>query len=157
MCRLSAGRAVLDWIRSHQALSGWLFALSATMFVGGLVLMPILLARMRPDHFVHPEPPAGSWRGRHPVIRLSFLAVKNLLGLLLLLAGLAMLVLPGQGIITVLVAISLLNFPGKRRLELALIRKRPVLQAVNWIRARADRPPLVLPEDLRRPGAPDVC
>jgi hypothetical protein len=126
------------------------------MFVGGLVLMPVLLARMRPDHFVDPAPPAGSWRGRHPVIRFSFLAIKNLLGLLLLLAGLAMLVLPGQGIITILVAVSLLNFPGKRRLELALIRQGPVLQAVNWIRARADRPPLVLPDDPCPPGSPDV-
>ena len=59
--------------------------------------------------------------------------------------GLAMLVLPGQGVITILVGITLLNFPGKRRLELRIVRQRPVLLAINWIRARANRPPLVLP------------
>lgn len=139
---------MLDWIRSNPALSGWLFGLSATMFVGGLVLMPILLARMRPDHFLQPTPPAESWRGRHPAIRLSILAIKNGLGAVLLLAGLAMLVLPGQGFITILVAISLLNFPGKRKLELRIVRQGPVLQAVNWIRAKAKQPPLVLPDDL---------
>jgi hypothetical protein len=137
---------MLDWIDSHQTLSWWLFVLSATMFVGGLVLMPILIARMRPDHFLDPKPPAESFRGRHPVFRFCVLGVKNVLGVVLLLAGIAMLVLPGQGIITILVAISLLNFPGKRRLELRILRQGPVLQAVNWIRAKTKRPPLVLPE-----------
>lgn len=136
---------MLDWIDSHPALSAWLFVLSAAMFIGGLVLMPVLIARMRPDHFVNPGPPAGSWRGRHRVLTVTIVAIKNLLGLVLLLAGLAMLVLPGQGIITILVAVSLLDFPGKRRLELYIISHRPVRQAVRWIRARANRPPLILP------------
>jgi hypothetical protein len=140
---------MLDWIDSHQTLSGWLAALSATMFVGGLVIMPILLARMRADHFVHPDPPTGSWRKRHPVIRLSVSVIKNGLGVVLLVAGILMLVLPGQGIITILVAISLLSFPGKRRLELLIVRQGPVLKGVNWIRAKAGRPPLILPEDHR--------
>jgi hypothetical protein len=137
---------MLDWIRSNQALAGWLVGLSAMMFLGGLILMPILIARMRPDHFVHPDPPAESWRGRHRIVRLIVLGIKNVLGVVLLLAGLAMLLGPGQGIITILVGISLLSFPGKRRLELFIIRQGFVLQAVNWIRAKAKRPPLILPE-----------
>ncbi len=64
---------------------------------------------------------------------------------MLLLAGLAMMVLPGQGIVTVLVALTLLNFPGKRRLELRIIGQRQVYQVVNWIRERAGQPPLILP------------
>ncbi len=136
----------MDWIQSHTALIGWwALALSSVMFVGGLVLMPILIIRMSPDYFLHPEPPAESWRSRHPALRISTLVVKNVVGVLLLLAGLAMLVLPGQGIITILVAISLLNFPGKRSLELRILRRGPVLQVINWIRGRARRPPLVLP------------
>jgi hypothetical protein len=137
---------MLDWIYSHQLLMWWLAALSALMFVGGIVLMPILLARMRSDYFLRRTPTPATWGGRHRTIRLSILIVKNGLGLVLLLAGLAMLVLPGQGIITILVGISLLNFPGKRRLELAIVRQGPVLQAINWIRARARRPPLRLPD-----------
>jgi hypothetical protein len=138
---------MLDWIRSNPTLTGWLFGLSVMMFVGGLILMPIMVARMRPDHFVNPDPPAESWRGRHRVFRLIVLAIKNGLGVALLLAGLAMLILPGQGIITILVGISLLNFPGKRRLELWIIRRGFVLHAVNWIPAKAKRPPLILPDD----------
>jgi hypothetical protein len=137
---------MLDWIYAHQPLMLWLAALSALMFVGGIVLMPILVARMRSDYFLRRKPTPGTWGGRHPVIRLSILMVKNGLGVVLLIAGLAMLVLPGQGIITILVGISLLNFPGKRRLELAIVRQGPVLQAINWIRRKARRPALRLPE-----------
>jgi hypothetical protein len=81
------------------------------------------------------------------VIRTGFLALKNLIGLILVLAGIAMFVLPGQGIITVIVGISLLNFPGKRKLELRIFRQRRVLRAVSWIRKRANRPPLIMPPD----------
>jgi hypothetical protein len=135
---------MLDWFRANQVAMGWLFAFSAILLLAGLVAMPIVLVRMRADHFLE-GPPAASFRGRHPAIRIAGIVLKNLLGLLLLLAGVAMLVLPGQGIITILVGISLLDFPGRRRLELRIVGQRHVLHAINWIRARANRPPLVLP------------
>jgi hypothetical protein len=144
---------MLDWIYSHPLSVWWLAALSALMFVGGLVLMPILVARMHSDYFLRRNPTPTARGGRHRAIRLSALIVKNSLGLVLLIAGLAMLVLPGQGIITILVGISLLNFPGKHRLELVIVRQGPVLQAINWIRTRAGRPPLRLPDpDRSEPG-----
>ena len=136
----------MDWIQSHTTL---IVALSTVMFVGGLVVMRVLIIRMSPDYFLHREPPVESWRSRHPALRISILVIKNVLGVVLLLAGLAMLVLPGQGIITILVAISLLNFPGKRSLELRIVRQGLVLQAINWIRTRAGRPPLVVPRSKR--------
>jgi hypothetical protein len=126
---------------------GWLFAASAVLFVGGLVAMPLLVARMRPDYFVRRRPGAESWGGRHPAVRFTLHAVKNLTGLVLLAAGIAMLVLPGQGIITIVAGLSLLDLPGKRRLELWIVRQRPVLHAINWIREKAHRPPLELPDD----------
>ena len=79
--------------------------------------------------------------------------MKNVLGLILLAAGLAMMVLPGQGIITILIALTLLNFPGRRKLELRIIRQRHVRNAVDWIRRRAGSPPLVIPEPGAHPRA----
>ena len=83
--------------------------------------------------------------GRHPVIRWTGLILKNIIGVLLVLAGIAMLFLPGQGLLTVIIGIMMLNFPGKRALELRLIRLPGVLRAVNALRARAKHPPLQLP------------
>ena len=144
---------MLEFIRSNQALSGWIVAISLLMFVGGLIVMPILVARMRSDYFLGRKPPPESWSGRHRVTRFVLKGLKNLVGLILLLLGIAMLVLPGQGIITILVGISLLNFPGKRRLELRLIRQPPVLQAINWIRSKAGKLPLRLPPRDENDGA----
>jgi len=58
-------------------------------------------------------------------------------------AGIIMLVLPGQGIFTILIGIMLLNFPGKYRLERWIVARRPVLRSINWLRRRAGRAPLV--------------
>lgn len=123
-----------------------LAALSVVMFFGSLAAIPVLLARMPADYFVRSESPFASWRRRHPVAGGALLVVRNVVGVVLLLAGLVMMVLPGQGIITVLMALTLLNFPGKRKLELWIIRRRKVRGAIDWIRRRAGRPPLVVPD-----------
>lgn len=78
------------------------------------------------------------------MLRFVGLTLKNLVGVVFLLAGIAMLVLPGQGLLTVLIGISLIDFPGKHRLEARLVSQRLVLQAINAVRHRFGRPPLVL-------------
>jgi hypothetical protein len=68
--------------------------------------------------------------------------LKNLLGLVFLLGGAAMLFLPGQGLLTMFIGVLLLEGPGKRRFELWLVRKPAVLGALNWLRRRSGAPPL---------------
>ncbi len=116
------------------------------------VVIVFLIVRMSPDYFSSRRPAVGSWRGRHPAIRLAVHVVKNLVGVLFVLAGLAMLVLPGQGALTIVVGLTLLDLPGKRRMALKIVRERHVLVAINWIRSRARRPPLILPDEDDSPG-----
>jgi hypothetical protein len=59
--------------------------------------------------------------------------------------------LPGQGVLTILAGLSLLSFPGKRRLQLRLLRIPAIHRAIDALRRRAGRPPLHLDEP---PGAP---
>jgi len=66
----------------------------------------------------------------------------------LLAAGIAMLVLPGQGILTMLIGISLVDFPGKRQLERKLIGQPAVLNTINKVREKFGRPPLTVAHDL---------
>ncbi len=132
-------------IQTNQLLLTWSFGLSMVLVVGSLVIMPVLLARMPADYFITASHDKHSWLGRHPAARMTARLFKNALGVVLLLAGLAMLVLPGQGVITMLVALSLLEFPGKRRLELRLVSQPLVQNAVNWIREKAGSPPLQIP------------
>lgn len=134
---------LFEWFHAHEGLVAAAAVLSVTTFLGTLIAVPILLTRMRADYFVGEAPPRDGWRGRHPIVRILGLFAKNLLGAAMLLMGFAMLVLPGQGLLTILIGIALLSFPGKRRLERRIASQRTVRRSIDWIRARANRPPLV--------------
>jgi hypothetical protein len=122
---------MFSWLQDNEPLLWWLGLGSIVMFVAGVILVPVLIARIPADYFSPERAPPPR---RHPVLALLLRIGKNLLGALLIVLGIAMLVLPGQGILTILLGLSLIEFPYKRRLELALIRRPPVLRAVNWIR-----------------------
>lgn len=134
-----------DWIQNHRELVAWLGLSSVVMFVGGVVLVPVLLVRMPADWFLH-DRKALRRRSEHPVLRLTWAFVRNVLGVVLILVGLALLVLPGQGILTILLGLALSDFPGKRRLEIAIIRRPGVHRAIDWIRRKWNRPPILLPD-----------
>jgi hypothetical protein len=61
---------------------------------------------------------------------------------LLIVAGLILSFTPGQGILTLLLGISLPDIPGKQALERKIVQRPPVLKLVNRMRARANQPPL---------------
>jgi hypothetical protein len=132
----------MGWGWVDSGATGLVLGISLGMLIAGALVAPILIVRMPADYFVrHPGGERGSKTG---VTRTVMRVLKNALGLLLVLAGVAMLVLPGQGILTLLIGISLLNFPGKRRFQQRLLRIPAVERVVQAIRHRAGRPPLQL-------------
>jgi hypothetical protein len=73
--------------------------------------------------------------------------------MLIVFVGVAMLLLPGQGILTILIGLMLIDFPGKRRLERRLVQQPSVWRAINWMRAKAHQPPLEMPTtEMTTPG-----
>jgi hypothetical protein len=139
---LSPGREVMVWLGLGSVVA----------FLASIVALPVVIVRMRDDYFLPRDSRPGGWRPRSALGWLR-LVLKNLLGGTLVLAGLAMLVLPGQGVLTILFGIALLSFPGKRALELWLVRINGVKRMIDAVRARYGRPPLRIPP--RRPlGTP---
>jgi hypothetical protein len=148
-----------EWLKEHGIVLWSLFGLSAATIVLTILLLPALLARMPADHFVRRRPPPDSWRGRHPAIRWTLRILKNALGAALVLVGVPLVPAPGPGIVTILAGLALLEFPGKRRLELRVVRVPGVLRHINWLRSRAGKPPLVVDgvgpgEGARDPAQP---
>lgn len=133
---------MLEALLSREVLLS-LFVLSIVGFIGSLIAIPFILVRLPADYF-HDKTARPWMRDHHPVLRLVGHIVKNVVGAVLLLAGFAMLFLPGQGILTMLIGISFLDFPGKRRLERKLIGQPTVLHAINALREKFDKPPLVI-------------
>ena len=120
-----------------------LFALSVVTFVVSLIGIPFLLVRL-PPHYFDERHPRNWMQDHHPVLRLIGVVLKNAVGVLLFLAGIAMIVLPGQGLLTMLIGISLLDFPGKRHLERRLVGQPAVLRTINKLREKFGRPPLIV-------------
>lgn len=133
-------RALLE---AHSALLWGLAASSVLMVVVSLVAVPFLVLRMREDYYIRPGPPR--LLDRHPLVRASVLVARNTVGAVLLAAGIAMLFLPGQGLLTILLALALLDFRGKHAAERWLVSRPQVIGSLNWLRTRAGRPPLRLP------------
>jgi len=137
------------WIERHDIALSWIAGSSAVLAIAMLVLTPWLVSLIPDDYFATKERPPIVGRSEHPLLRWMLRITKNLLGLTLIIIGLFLTLLPGQGMITALGGVLLLDFPGKRRLEMWVIRRRGLLRAINWFRARRCRPPLVVwsPDD----------
>lgn len=150
---------ILEWLRAHPHFLRWASLASAATFVLSLIALPLAVAAIPADYFAAEAPPPPPLARHHPLLRVLLRVLKNAFGVVLLAAGLAMLVLPGQGVLTLLAGTFLLDFPGKRRLELALVRREPVRRALDWIRARRGAAPLVVhpgrPGRAEEPRAPE--
>ncbi|MCB1855430.1 MAG: hypothetical protein KDI05_11155 [Halieaceae bacterium] len=119
----------------------WAGVLSLLALVATAVGVPWVVARLPRDYFNQTH--RAVWRlvADEPWYALLLGMLKNLLGALLVLLGAIMLVTPGQGLLTLLVGLLLMNFPGKYQLERWLVSRRGVLAALNWLRRRRGRPP----------------
>ena len=81
---------------------------------------------------------------KHFSIRWAAFLVKNTVGFLLLIAGIIMIFTPGPGVPTILLGLIMMDIPGKRPLEAKLINRPMVLSAVNDLRAKYNKPPLIM-------------
>jgi len=78
------------------------------------------------------------------LIRWGGVILKNLIGFVLIIVGIIMVVTPGPGGLTILLGLIMMDIPGKRPLEAKLIQKPAVLSAINKLRLRYDKPPLLM-------------
>ncbi len=128
------------WSRYEHV--GWILGIaSVATLVLSAFLIPYLIVWLPADFYAEHSDRRRVFQDR-PLLRFLFLAGKNALGTLLLVSGIVMLALPGQGILTIVAALALLNYPGKRRLEMLILRTPAVLKTINRLRRSAGREPL---------------
>jgi hypothetical protein len=139
-----------EWLASRlpEGWNGWHLA-AATIGLGvataiiSLVVVGFVIARLPHDYFVNPE--ARRPIDRHPVLKVILCVLRNLFGYFLILLGVVLSFpgVPGQGLLTILMGILLIDFPGKHHAERWLLMRRGVLTAVNRFRTRVGQPPLL--------------
>ena len=135
----------MDFIQDNAVFSWWLTGISLFTFLASLIVIPWLLLKIPANYFSGEKRPPLYNNQHHPqLLQWMFLIVKNLLGFLFVIAGIIMLVLPGQGILTILLGLALMNFPGKYSLERWLVTHGPTLKWINHFRQRHGKPPLII-------------
>ncbi|MEN8146716.1 MAG: PGPGW domain-containing protein [Campylobacterota bacterium] len=133
-----------QWIDQNQMLLTGIGISSLILSVASLILLPWLVAQIPYDYFAHDRREPSKWKELHPIFRFAVLVVKNILGFTLLLAGIAMLLLPGQGLLSILMGLVLMDYPGKFRFERKIVSRPKLLQFINWLRRKQKQPPLTL-------------
>jgi hypothetical protein len=143
---------MMDWLKQYATSFDWSWqslllgvGLFIVTFSASIVAVSYVLIRLPPSYFqlAHAR---DFWADRHRAVRWSGMLIKNFFGLLLVLLGVVMSVpgVPGQGVLTILLGLMLMDFPGKRQLEYKIVSRPKVLQAINRLRRRFDRPPMLL-------------
>lgn len=104
-----------------------------------------VMVKIPADYFsshYHPE----FMTGKPFLVRWSAVILKNLFGLFLVLLGIALSLpgVPGQGFLTILLGLIMLDIPGKRPLEAVIIKRPSIQHSINKLRARFNKPPLIL-------------
>ncbi len=95
------------------------------------------IAKLPADFFQHPrhhrhliDP------NRYPNLHFICKTIRNILGFALILAGIIMLILPGQGVLTIIIGLIVADFPHKDRWLRKLIRFPAVQKGLNLLRRK---------------------
>ena len=139
--------SIRDWLEANEALVRQLGTASLVMLAITVVALPVVVAKLPEDYFTRQQRETAGQSRKRPLLWGVVALVKNLLGLVLILAGLAMLVLPGQGAVTILIGLALTNFPGKYALERRIAGRPAIGRTLNKIRELAGQPPLSIPAE----------
>ena len=124
------------------ALVAGLFLVSLVFsFAAIAVVMVKIPANYFSSHYIQDFLPGSPW-----IVRWGAVVAKNLFGIFLVGLGIILSLpgVPGQGILTILLGLIMIDIPGKRPLEARIIKRPTVLSAVNSLRARFNKPPLIL-------------
>ncbi|MEZ5426637.1 MAG: hypothetical protein R2747_10255 [Pyrinomonadaceae bacterium] len=130
---LTLGRVLLG-------IGTFLISFTVSALAVGIVMVKIP-ANYFSSHYQQDFLPGKPW-----LVRWSAVIIKNIFGFFLILLGIILSLpgVPGQGVLTILLGLIMLDIPGKRPLEARIIKRPAVLSAVNKLRARYDKPPLEL-------------
>lgn len=114
-------------------------------FLGSLALTAFILVRLPRDYF-HSSHAREFWTDKPAAVRWAGLVGKNLAGLVLVVLGVIMSLpgVPGQGLVTILLGLVLMDIPGKRPFEARLLKIPIVLEGVNALRAQFGREPMII-------------
>ena len=120
----------------------WIGIISSIIFLGSLLSIRWLVSLIPSDYFINRK--ESKFKLNYPVTWIVYTIIKNIFGYILILGGILMLILPGQGLLTIFIGLMLSNYPGKYSIEKKIIATPKILKSINWLRKKSDEPPLIV-------------
>ena len=141
---MSISEIIISWSSMNSDLLFLLGSLSIFILIISVFMMVLIISFLPEDYFKSENRNLISsvQNSHYPLLKLLVLITKNFFGVLLLLSGILMLVLPGQGILTIITGLVFIDYPGKYKFERKLLRQKGVINSINWIRSRLSKPSL---------------
>jgi Putative transmembrane protein (PGPGW) len=133
------------FLTDHGNIVTWVGIISTICFVASLAIIPLIICRLEADHFLR----VHTHNNRHPLAFVHLHLLRYLLAVILLMAGMLMLFLPGQGLLTIILGLSLLDFPGKQKAVTKLLQIDSIQKTLNWIRMKGGKNIFHYPESKR--------
>ena len=134
--------SIILWFSNHPEILIGLGISSILIFIISILGISWFVAQIPEDYFLSLKRKPSKWQEQTPILRFIVIFGKNIIGFSLIIGGLLMLILPGQGLLTIVTGLLLINYPGKYKLEQKLVEIPSVFRALNWIRVKANKPPL---------------
>lgn len=140
----------MQWLRENiaaltlnEVLAGiGIFLLSLSISFAMIVIVVVKIPENYfSTHYQSDFLPDSPW-----MVRWGAVVAKNLLGVFLILLGIVLSLpgVPGQGFLTILLGIIMLDIPGKRPIEARIIQRPSILNSLNALRAKFNKPPLLV-------------
>ena len=141
---------MMDWVYNIWAsLTIGRVMLGVALFVISLTLsflaIGLVMVKVPPNYFsTHYQ--RDFLPNSRSLVRWGAVIAKNIAGVFLILLGIVLSLpgVPGQGFLTILLGLIFLDIPGKRPFEAKIIQRPTVLAAINKLRLKYGKPPLIM-------------
>jgi len=125
---------ISHYLSDHAEALLFLSLISMVLFSVTIICIPLIVIRLQDDFFIRDTRTTAPFKSLP--LHCFMILLKNVAGFFLLTAGFIMLFIPGQGLLTIVMGLILINFPWKKKLELRLLKLTSLQNALNWIRRK---------------------
>ena len=117
----------------------WLLFVSALFFAGSLAIAWLLILRLPADYLFRPDTTNCHQKQTSNLFYFLRKLTQNCLGFALLMTGFVMLFTPGQGLLFILLGVTLMDLPYKHKITQHLARRKGILKIINRIRSKSGK------------------
>ena len=133
-------REILNYFEAHDAIIFWSSLASILTFVGTLISVPWLITKIPADYFISSSEGKLQSYFNNPFLRILGIIFKNIFGYVFIINGFIMLFIPGQGLLTMIIGLVLIDFPRKKEVEYRIVKQPMIHRTINKIRKKAGKP-----------------